>query len=72
MFKLAEALGRLALAGREMTRLAGFTSRVDTLMTVLTDLEKGKYNRTMVSSSMPDSQALQGAPMSFTPGSGSD
>lgn len=48
MFKLAEALGRLALAGREMTRLAGFTARVSTLMTVLNDLQKGKYERTMV------------------------
>lgn len=43
MFKLAEALGRLALAGREMTRLAGFTTRVDTLMSVLNDLEKGNF-----------------------------
>lgn len=49
MFKLAEALGRLALAGREMTRLAGFTARVDMLMSVLNDLEQGKYQRTMVS-----------------------
>jgi len=43
MFKLAEALGRLALAGRELTRLAGFTSRVDMLMSVLNDLEKGLF-----------------------------
>uniref|UniRef100_A0AC34F3N8 ABC transmembrane type-1 domain-containing protein n=1 Tax=Panagrolaimus sp. ES5 TaxID=591445 RepID=A0AC34F3N8_9BILA len=48
MFKLAEALGRLALAGREMTRLSGFTTRVDTLMEVLKDLQTGKYERTMV------------------------
>uniref|UniRef100_A0A915E4F5 ABC transporter domain-containing protein n=1 Tax=Ditylenchus dipsaci TaxID=166011 RepID=A0A915E4F5_9BILA len=51
MFKLAEALGRLALAGREMTRLAGYTARVDTLMCVLNDLEKGDYQRTMIASS---------------------
>ena len=49
MFKLAEALGRLALAGREMTRLSGFTTRVDTLMNVLKDLQSGRYERTMVS-----------------------
>lgn len=49
MFKLAEALGRLALAGRELTRLAGFTARVDMLMSVLNDLELGKYQRTMLS-----------------------
>lgn len=53
MFKLAEALGRLALAGREMTRLSGFTTRVDTLMNVLDDLQKGKYQRTMVSEAVP-------------------
>lgn len=51
MFKLAEALGRLALAGRELTRLSGFTTRVDTLINVLTDLEQGKYQRTMVAGS---------------------
>lgn len=48
MFKLAEALGRLALAGRELTRLSGFTTRVDTLINVLSDLENGKYERTML------------------------
>ena len=42
MFKLAEALGRLSLAGREMTRLSGFTTRVDSLMKVLEDLDKGR------------------------------
>ncbi|CAJ0605637.1 unnamed protein product [Cylicocyclus nassatus] len=49
MLKLAEALGRLALAGREMTRLSGFTSRVDTLLNVIEDLGHGSYERTMIS-----------------------
>lgn len=48
MVKLAEAVGRLVLSGREMTRLAGFTARVTELMTVLTDLNQGHYVRTMV------------------------
>ncbi|VDM85487.1 unnamed protein product, partial [Strongylus vulgaris] len=48
MLKLAEALGRLALAGREMTRLSGFTTRVDTLLNVLDDLGNGSYERTMI------------------------
>ncbi|KHJ90782.1 d member 3 domain protein, ATP-binding cassette sub-family, partial [Oesophagostomum dentatum] len=48
MYKLAEALGRLALAGREMTRLSGFTTRVDTLLHVLDDLDSGSYERTMI------------------------
>ncbi|XP_037783578.1 ATP-binding cassette sub-family D member 3-like [Penaeus monodon] len=48
LVKLAEAIGRLVLAGRELTRLAGFTSRVQELLTVLKDLNNGKYQRTML------------------------
>ncbi|XP_077282422.1 ATP binding cassette subfamily D member Pmp70 [Temnothorax americanus] len=49
MVKLAEAIGRLVLAGRELTRLAGFTARVTEIKKVLDDLNAGKYERTMVS-----------------------
>ncbi|TMW51549.1 hypothetical protein DOY81_003380 [Sarcophaga bullata] len=48
LIKLAEAIGRLVLAGREMTRLAGFTARMTELIKVLNDLNKGTYERTMV------------------------
>lgn len=48
LVKLAEAIGRLVLAGRELTRLAGFTSRVTQLRNVLADLNGGRYERTMV------------------------
>lgn len=48
LVKLAEAIGRLVLAGRDMTRLAGFTARVTEIMTVLKDLNNGKYVRTML------------------------
>jgi ATP-binding cassette subfamily D (ALD) protein 3 len=48
MVKLAEAIGRLVLSGRDMTRLAGFTARVTDLMKVLKDLNQGHYVRTMV------------------------
>jgi ATP-binding cassette, subfamily D (ALD), member 3 len=51
LVKLAEAIGRLVLAGREMSRLAGFTTRMDELVRVLQDLNGGKYERTMVSNS---------------------
>ena len=54
LVKLAEAIGRLVLAGRELTRLAGFTSRVTELMTVLKDLNHGRYQRTMVSNQNAD------------------
>lgn len=49
LVKLAEAIGRLVLAGREMTRLAGFTARVTEIKRVLDDLNEGRYQRTMVS-----------------------
>lgn len=51
LVKLAEAIGRLVLAGRELSRLAGFTSRMTELTMVLGDLNQGKYTRTMVSNS---------------------
>ncbi|XP_065070105.1 ATP-binding cassette sub-family D member 3-like [Rhopilema esculentum] len=49
MVKMAEAIGRLVLSGREMTRLAGFTQRVTEIMEVLDDLQKGKYKTSTVS-----------------------
>jgi hypothetical protein len=51
MVKLAEAIERLVLSGREMTRLAGFTARVTDLMKVLKDINQGLYVRTMVGNS---------------------
>lgn len=51
LLKLAEALGRLVLAGRELSRLAGFTARMTELCVVLKDLNNGHYERTMVSNS---------------------
>ncbi|XP_028400018.1 ATP-binding cassette sub-family D member 3-like [Dendronephthya gigantea] len=49
MVKMGEAVGRVALAGRELTRLAGFTERVKEIIDVLNDLNRGVYKRTMVS-----------------------
>lgn len=51
LVKLAEAIGRLVLAGRDLTRLAGFTARVTLLRNVLKDLNDGKYERTMLTGS---------------------
>lgn len=50
LVKLAEAIGRLVLAGREMSRLSGFTQRVTQLRQVLLDLNQGHYVRSMVAS----------------------
>ncbi|KAG2760627.1 hypothetical protein JG687_00014919 [Phytophthora cactorum] len=48
LLKMSEAMGRLVLSGRELTRLAGFTARVTEMIDVLTDLDNGKYQRTML------------------------
>ncbi|ETV69807.1 hypothetical protein, variant [Aphanomyces astaci] len=53
LMKLAEAMGRLVLSGRELTRLAGFTLRVTDMIQVLNDLHAGKYTRTMIQSDSP-------------------
>lgn len=61
LVKLAEAIGRMILAGRELSRLAGFTSRMTELIHVLKDLNNGTYERTMVSnSSSADSEIAPG------------
>ncbi|XP_040264669.1 ATP-binding cassette sub-family D member 3 [Bufo bufo] len=49
LLRMSQALGRIVLAGREMTRLSGFTARITELMQVLKELNQGKYERTMVS-----------------------
>ncbi|UJR08475.1 hypothetical protein I4U23_012743 [Adineta vaga] len=46
LMRLAEAVGRLVLAGRELTKLAGFTTRVTDLIGVLSDVNKGNCVRT--------------------------
>ncbi|KAF9165294.1 ATP-binding cassette sub- D member 3 [Actinomortierella ambigua] len=48
LVNLSQAVGRLILAGRDLTRFAGFTSRVSELFDVLEDVNKGRYERTMV------------------------
>ncbi len=54
LVKMAEALGRISLAGRELTRLAGFTERVTQLTNVLDDLNRNVYQRTMVANRPDD------------------
>jgi len=54
LVKMAEALGRISLAGRELTRLAGFTERVTQLTNVLEDLNRNVYQRTMVTNRADD------------------
>ncbi|XP_053549108.1 ATP-binding cassette sub-family D member 3 [Bombina bombina] len=67
LLRMSQALGRIVLAGREMTRLAGFTARITELMQVLKDLNNGKYERTMVSQDKEIEAALSSP---LIPGSG--
>ncbi|KAH8343356.1 ATP-binding cassette sub-family D member 3 [Drosophila kikkawai] len=71
LVKLAEAIGRLVLAGREMSRLAGFTARMTELIKVLGDLNKGTYERTMVNgNNITQNADGSGAASSFGPNKG--
>ncbi|XP_077287876.1 ATP binding cassette subfamily D member Pmp70 [Arctopsyche grandis] len=73
LVKLAEAIGRLVLAGRELTKLAGYTSRVTELINVLKDLNQGRYERTMVDGSLLNLGANENTDQSripLVPGSG--
>jgi ATP-binding cassette subfamily D (ALD) protein 3 len=44
LVNLGEAMGRLVLSGRELTRLAGLTARMRDLKAVLDDLNAGVYS----------------------------
>ncbi|GAA6099580.1 ATP-binding cassette sub-family D member 3a isoform X2 [Tachysurus ichikawai] len=68
LLRMSQALGRIVLAGREMTRLSGFTTRITELMKVLKELNMGKYERTMVSQSDKEADALE--KLTLVPGSG--
>ncbi|CAO3703667.1 unnamed protein product [Rhizopus stolonifer] len=49
LINLSQAVGRLILTGRDLTRFAGYTSRVAELFDVLSNVREGKYKRTMMS-----------------------
>ncbi|XP_029687759.1 LOW QUALITY PROTEIN: ATP-binding cassette sub-family D member 3-like [Takifugu rubripes] len=66
LLRMSQALGRIVLAGREMTRLSGFTARITELMKVLKELNAGRYERTMVT--QQDKDAVD--KLMLVPGSG--
>jgi hypothetical protein len=45
MLQMAQSVGRLVLAGRELTKLAGFTARLDEFGEVLRDLQEDKTSK---------------------------
>ncbi|KAF5272212.1 hypothetical protein FQA39_LY01294 [Lamprigera yunnana] len=51
MLRLGQAIGRIILAGRELSKLAGYTARVSELRDVLLDLNDGRYQKDMVEGS---------------------
>ncbi|XP_059900548.1 ATP-binding cassette sub-family D member 3a isoform X1 [Gadus macrocephalus] len=69
LLRLSQALGRIVLAGRDMTRLSGFTSRIAELMKVLKELNAGKYERTMVTQQEKDPGSVS-EKLALVPGSG--
>ncbi|XP_042145292.1 ATP-binding cassette sub-family D member 3 [Ixodes scapularis] len=73
LVKLAEAVGRVVLAGRELTRLAGFTARVSQLRWVLSDLSRGHYVRSMLAVDSQSAKETATTPrrrMELVPGAG--
>ncbi|XP_023856569.1 ATP-binding cassette sub-family D member 3 [Salvelinus sp. IW2-2015] len=68
LLSLAQALGRIVLAGRDMTRLSGFTMRITELRKVLKELNSGKYERTMVSHQNKETLGVER--VTLVPGSG--
>lgn len=74
LVKLAEAVGRVVLAGRELTRLAGFTARVSQLRWVLRDLSRGHYVRSMLTEEANEGSSKEGVVlrrrMDLVPGTG--
>ncbi|XP_037874940.1 ATP-binding cassette sub-family D member 3 [Bombyx mori] len=67
LVKMAEGIGRIVLSGRELSKLAGLTSRVTQLRVVLDDINKGNYSRTMVDKT---SHSANGPPRLLAPGAG--
>ena len=59
LVNLSQAVGRVILAGRDLTRFAGYTSRVAELFEVLEDVKQGRYQRTMVSKDESQSNQLK-------------
>ncbi|XP_065906013.1 ATP-binding cassette sub-family D member 3-like [Dysidea avara] len=71
LIRLAEAVGRVVLAGRELTRLSGYTARITELLVVLADLDKGVYQRTMVAPDQKETDGEVSQPsVPLIPGSG--
>lgn len=45
----SDAFGRVMFSYKEVTELAGYTSRVSTLLEVMDDIKAGRFQKTLVS-----------------------
>ncbi|GAM84559.1 hypothetical protein ANO11243_025550 [Dothideomycetidae sp. 11243] len=53
----SDAFGRLMSSYKEITQLAGYTSRVSTLLSVIDDIQRGHFEKVLVSSASTDANA---------------
>jgi ATP-binding cassette subfamily D (ALD) long-chain fatty acid import protein len=53
----SDAFGRLMFSYKEVSQLAGYTSRVSTLLEVLVDLRRGHFEKQLVSSASTDANS---------------
>ncbi|PSK40124.1 ATP-binding cassette sub-family D member 2 [Elsinoe australis] len=53
----SDAFGRLMSSYKEITQLAGYTSRVSSLLSVISDIQRGHFEKALVSSASTDANA---------------
>lgn len=53
----SDAFGRIMLSYKEISQLAGYTSRVSTLLNVIADIQRGNFQKEIVSSASTDVNA---------------
>lgn len=54
----SDAVGRVMFSYKEITELAGYTSRVATLLTVIDDIQSGHFEKNPISSSTPSNTSI--------------
>ncbi|KAL2265511.1 hypothetical protein VTJ83DRAFT_6611 [Remersonia thermophila] len=57
LMSASDAFGRIMFSYKEVMELAGYTSRVSTLLRVMDDIQAGNYSKKLVSSSGTDTNA---------------
>ncbi|KAL1305110.1 hypothetical protein AAFC00_002039 [Neodothiora populina] len=54
----SDAFGRLMFSYKEISQLAGYTSRVSTLLNVIADIQRGHFEKALVSSASTEANAV--------------